>query len=44
MGGCYAEAERRYGRARELMAVANLTVQERAGIERALALPATACA
>ncbi|MBS1856416.1 MAG: hypothetical protein JST11_13700 [Acidobacteria bacterium] len=42
--GCYAEAERRYNRARALLTVANLTAQERAGIERVLLLPATACA
>ncbi len=42
--GCYAEAEQSHGLARALMAVTNLTAQERAGIERMLVLPATACA
>ena len=42
--GRYREAERRHRLVRALLAVANLTAQEKARIERMLAAPATACA
>jgi len=42
--GRYAEAARRSELVRSLLAVANLSPQEREGIEHQLALPACACA